>query len=52
MIDKAGENAQKHAKQLENMDAENYFEQSECMMAEAGYIVEGCHRVEKILEEQ
>lgn len=52
VIEKAGENAQKHAKQLENMDAENYFEQSECMMAEAGYIVEGCHRVEKILEEQ
>ena len=52
VIEKAGVNAQKHAKQLENMDAENYFEQSECMMAEAGYIVEGCHRVEKILEEQ
>ena len=33
-------------------DAENYFEKSEHMIAKAGYTIEGCHMIEKILEEQ
>ena len=52
VIEKTGKNEQNHIRQLESIDAENYFEKSEHMIAKAGYTIEGCHMIEKILEEQ
>lgn len=51
VIEKTGKNEQNHIRQLESIDAENYFEKSEHMIAKAGYTIEGCHMIENNFSE-
>lgn len=50
VIEKAGNDANRHCMQLESIDAENYSEKSEKLILDADCIIAGCNILEEVLK--